>query len=312
VTVPKNQRLAYVFALLTVGLWSTVASAFKLSLRYLQPAELLFYASVVSCFVLLAVILWQGKGGELRRLQREDWLASLGFGTLNPFLYYLVLFKAYELLPAQQAQPINHTWAITLTLLSIPLLRQKINSRQIVAIAVSYLGVLIISTHGRIWSLHFDSPAGVGLALFSTVIWSLYWVFSTRDRREPVIGLFLNFCCSLPLTGGYLAAGAWIAAGADRRSVRGRLYRRVRDGDRLCLLAQGDETVDRYRPDRQPHLHLPVPVPDLHSFSGRRTDPAGDLHRPALHRRRSGSAGQERRSGQGWGATLRQGKREGR
>ncbi len=151
-----------------------------------------------------SVILWQGKGGELRRLQREDWLASIRFGTLNPFLYYLVLFKAYELLPAQQAQPINHTWAITLTLLSIPLLRQKITRRQILAIAVSYLGVLIISTHGRIWSLHFDSPAGVGLALFSTVIWSLYWVFSTRDRREPVIGLFLNFCCSLPLTGGYV------------------------------------------------------------------------------------------------------------
>jgi drug/metabolite transporter (DMT)-like permease len=204
VTEPKNQRLAHVFALLTVGLWSTVASAFKLSLRYLQPAELLFYASIVSCGVLLAVILWQGKGGELRRLQRQDWLASIGFGALNPFLYYLVLFRAYELLPAQQAQPINHTWAITLTLLSIPLLRQKIDRRQFLAIGISYIGVLIISTHGEVLSLHFDSPAGVGLALFSTVIWSLYWVFSTRDRREPVIGLFLNFCCSLPLTGGYL------------------------------------------------------------------------------------------------------------
>nr|WP_280528106.1 DMT family transporter [Desulfoprunum benzoelyticum] len=63
---------------------------------------------------------------------------------------------------------------------------------------------MIISTQGKIWSLHFASPTGVGLALFSTVIWSLYWVFSTRDRREPVVGLFLNFCCSLPLTGGYV------------------------------------------------------------------------------------------------------------
>lgn len=200
----KNQHKAYAYALVTVALWSTVASAFKLSLRYLQPAELLLYATIVSCGVLLAVILMQGRGGELANVDRREWLASCRLGLLNPFLYYLVLFKAYDLLPAQQAQPINHTWAITLTLLSIPLLRQKIGRMQIIAICVSYIGVLVISTRGNLLAMEFDSPAGVGLALFSTLIWSLYWIFSTRDSREPVIGLFLNFCCALPCIAGYV------------------------------------------------------------------------------------------------------------
>lgn len=199
-----NQQKAYVYALATVALWSTVASAFKLSLRYMQPAELLLYATVVSCCVLLTVILAQGRGRELAKTDRRQWLISCRLGLLNPFLYYLVLFKAYDLLPAQQAQPINHTWAITLTLLSIPLLKQKIGRMQILAICVSYIGVLVISTRGDLLAMEFDSPAGVGLALFSTLIWALYWIFSTRDNREPVIGLFLNFCCALPCIAGYV------------------------------------------------------------------------------------------------------------
>ena len=49
--------------------------------------------------------------GELCRLSRRDWQQSLLPGLLNPCLYYLVLFKAYELLPAQQAQALNYSWA---------------------------------------------------------------------------------------------------------------------------------------------------------------------------------------------------------
>jgi len=200
----KNQRQAYGYGIATVLLWSTVASAFKLSLRHLTPVELLFYACLVSCLVLLGVLAGQGKLGLLARLERSDWALSLKLGLLNPVLYYLVLFKAYDLLPAQQAQPLNYTWAITLTLLSIPLLGQSISRLELLAVAVSYLGVLVISTQGDLLGLQFASLPGVGLALFSTVLWALYWIFNTRDRRDPVLALLLNFLCGLPLILVYL------------------------------------------------------------------------------------------------------------
>lgn len=199
-----NQRQSYLYAISTICLWSTIASACKLSLRFMAPAELLFYATLVSCVVLISFILIQKKGGLLLRLSWSDLLFSAKLGFLNPFLYYLILFKAYDLLPAQQAQPLNYTWAITLTLLSIPLLRQRIGRMQILAICISYIGILVISTRGEVLSLHFDSPLGVGLALFSTLLWAFYWIYNTRDHREPVIGLLLNFCCALPLIGVYM------------------------------------------------------------------------------------------------------------
>jgi drug/metabolite transporter (DMT)-like permease len=55
-------------------------------------------------------------------------------------------------------------------------------------------------------SLKFENPFGVVLALGSTVIWALYWIANAKDRRDPVLGLFLNFLCSLPFIGLYLLA----------------------------------------------------------------------------------------------------------
>ncbi len=193
-----DQKKAYLFGLIAVLMWSTVASAFKLSLRYLDPAQLLLYACLTSILVLSTILLVQGRLGLVLRCTRGQYLRSLGLGLLNPFLYYLVLFKAYALLPAQQAQPLNYTWALTLTLLSIPLLGQKISGRDLAAGLICYSGVLVISTRGDLLGLHFSDPLGVALALGSTVIWALYWIYNTRDDRDPVVGLLLNFLCAFP------------------------------------------------------------------------------------------------------------------
>ena len=53
-----NQAKAYLFGISTVLLWSTVASAFKLSLRHMEPVQLLFYANITSILVLFAPRFW--------------------------------------------------------------------------------------------------------------------------------------------------------------------------------------------------------------------------------------------------------------
>jgi drug/metabolite transporter (DMT)-like permease len=199
-----SQKKPYIYALVAVLFWSTVASAFKISLRFLSPVELLLYSSLISCLTLFTIVLLQGKGRQILVLKRVDWLVSLKFGLLNPFLYYLILFKAYDILPAQQAQAINYSWAITLSILAVPLLGQTIKKVDLMAITMSYLGVILISTKGELFALKFDNSFGVGLALLSTIIWAFYWIANTKDHRDPVIGLFLNFVCSVPMIVIYL------------------------------------------------------------------------------------------------------------
>ena len=208
-----RQRLAYAYGLGTVLIWSTVASAFKIALKDLDHYQLLLVADVVSILTLLTILACQGRLGLVRALTRGELLRNCGLGVLNPFLYYLVLFKAYSLLPAQVAQPLNYTWAITLSLLSVPFLGQKLSRRDLAAICVSYLGVVVLSTQGNITRLDFGNPLGVGLALGSTLIWALYWIGNTKNGTDPVLALLLNFLAALPLILGttlvFSALPAW-------------------------------------------------------------------------------------------------------
>lgn len=189
----ERQKQAYLYAISAVLLWSTVASAFKVSLRYLDYLQLLFYASFVSLLVLFVFLLIQNKMRFLFHCSSKEYLRSALLGLLNPFLYYIILFKAYSLLPAQEAQPLNYTWSITLALLSIPLLKQRIRLTSILALIISYFGVLVISTHGNIRAFKFTNPYGVILALGSAVIWALFWIYNIRDQRDAGTKLFLNF-----------------------------------------------------------------------------------------------------------------------
>jgi drug/metabolite transporter (DMT)-like permease len=189
----KNQKQAYIYALSAVFLWSTVATAFKLALRHLHTTELLLIAAFTSMACLFAILWGQSNLHLLRNLTTKDLLWSSILGFLNPFLYYLALFKAYDLLPAQIAQPLNMIWGIVIVLLSIPILKQKIKPRSFLALFIAFFGVVILSTGGNITSLEVKNPLGIALALSCSVIWSFYWLMNARDTMDPILRLFLNF-----------------------------------------------------------------------------------------------------------------------
>ena len=194
-----TDRRAVRMGLGAVMLWSTVATAFSLSLKYLTPLQLVALATGVSwCF--FAVRLFSPEQWHaLRATSSKERIMGLFIGWLNPGLYYLVLFAAYDRLPAQEAMAINYSWGITLALIAAPLLRQRLTPWALFAACISYSGIVVIATRGMPLSLEFAQPLGVGLALLSTLLWSLYWVINTRLSLDPEVNLFLNFSGALPL-----------------------------------------------------------------------------------------------------------------
>ncbi len=188
-----NQRKSYIYAISAILLWSTVATAFKMSLQSMDFMQLLFVASSVSMLVLFLIILQQKKLNLLFATTRRELLFSGFIGFLNPFVYYLTLLKAYSILPAQIAQPLNYTWPIVLVLLSVPLLKQKLHIKSLISLLISFVGVFVISLQGDFTNFKIDQPFGVLLASSSSIIWSLFWIFNMKDKRDEVIKLFLNF-----------------------------------------------------------------------------------------------------------------------
>ncbi len=173
------------YAVLSVLLWSTVASAFKLSLRYMNPLQLLFYASLTS---LVVFGLFYSRKFSLRK----ENLRSAYLGLLV-ILYYTVLFSAYDRLPAQEAQALNYTWPLMLVLLSIPLLGKRPGTRTVLGLSIGFLGALIVATKGNVRGMNFSDPVGVALGLGSAVIWGTYWLLNLRDERPLVEKMFWNF-----------------------------------------------------------------------------------------------------------------------
>jgi drug/metabolite transporter (DMT)-like permease len=170
-----------------------VATAFKLTLKELDFVQVLFFSSWASLFTLLIIIVLQGKIQLIFHQSKKDLINSLFLGLINPTLYYFVLFKAYSLLPAQEAQSLNWTWPIVLTLLSALFLRQKIEIKSIFAILISFSGVMVISTKGDFAELTFRNLTGDLLAVSSSLLWATYWIFNLKDQREPVVKLSTNF-----------------------------------------------------------------------------------------------------------------------
>lgn len=188
----KNLK-PYLYAGLAVFFWSTVATAFKLALREYDFIQVIFFAALVSVFMLFCFLLFQNKLHLIVRQTKKEWLNSALLGALNPLAYYLILFKAYSLLPAQLAQPLNMVWPVTLALLSVPLLKQKIGWLSFVALAISFVGVVFISSQGGINGFANTNWFGVILAVGSSIIWALYWIFNVRDARDQIVKLFSNF-----------------------------------------------------------------------------------------------------------------------
>ncbi len=203
-------RQSYIYALLAIFFWSTVPTAFKISLGELPILLMLGIASVTSAIVLFVLILKERKASLLRRQTGRDVINSAILGLINPFLYYLILLNAYKLLPAQVAQPLNMIWPIILVFLSVPILKQKIAGKSFIALFISFIGVYIISSQGKLFSPGHADIRGVLLATGSSVFWAFYFILNVRDKRDEAIKLFLNFLFgSFYLIIALLITGIW-------------------------------------------------------------------------------------------------------
>ncbi|MEI6575979.1 MAG: DMT family transporter [Bacteroidota bacterium] len=199
-----NQRKAILFALSAVLFWSTAGTAFKLSLKYLEPEQLLFFAALISCLIFLLYILIRRQGNQLIHTSKKGILHSAFLGFLNPFLYYIVLLNAYNMIPAQEAVVLNYTWPLVLVVLSIPLLKQKVGIRGFIALFVSFLGTVIVVTRGDILGFNPGNTTGALMALGSALIWALFWIQNLRDSRDEANKLFWNFLFGTLYAGVYM------------------------------------------------------------------------------------------------------------
>jgi drug/metabolite transporter (DMT)-like permease len=186
-------RRSYFYAALAVLFWSTIPTVFKIGVGELEVIPMLTIATITSTVALFLIVLLGGKWELLLNTSRREMVSSAFLGLINPTIYYIILLKAYKLLPGQVAQPLNMIWPIILVFLSVPLLKQRIPARSFAALLISFAGVYIISSQGDPLHPGSSDPVGVSLALGSSLFWAIYFIFNVMDKRDESVKLFTNF-----------------------------------------------------------------------------------------------------------------------
>ena len=193
----KKNTHSILLALAAVTSWSTVATAFKVALSYLTHFEMLLIASLTSVLIFAIVLTFQSKWQLVTHLNKKQWkeLAFLGF--LNPAAYYLILFKAYDMLPAQVAQPVNYAWPIVLLVLLAVFAKQPIPSKKYIGMFISMAGVVMISLGTGQLSGMSVPVTGVLLAAISAFFWAGYWMVNNKHKHsvDAIVSLFGSFVC---------------------------------------------------------------------------------------------------------------------
>ena len=189
----KNTK-ATLYALVAVLSWSTVATAFKKCLQYLTHFEMVLVASATAMVIFALVLTLQHKWSSLKRFGSREWIYFALLGLLNPVTYYLVLFKAYDLLPAHVAQPINYAWPIVLLVMLALFNGQRIPRGKYLGMFISLGGVALIS----LGSSHGDTQLpllGLLLGFLSAFLWATYWMVNNRnkERTDGTVALSMSF-----------------------------------------------------------------------------------------------------------------------
>ncbi len=110
----------------------------KLGAAYFSSAELVFYRSLIGLVVIFAVVRVNGYSLSTPLLKMHLWRGLSGFFALMLFFY------AITALPLATAVTLNYTSPLFLALLSIFVLKERHGKILLLAIALGFIGVVIL------------------------------------------------------------------------------------------------------------------------------------------------------------------------
>lgn len=196
-------KKVYSLAILAIFLWSTSATVSKLLLGALDSIQVLCTSALFAGLFLLCLTIANGKIRKLKTYTPKDYLHTILIGLPGTFFYYLFLYAGMDRMPASQAMITNYLWPIMSVVFACILLKEKMTLRKVVAIVVSFLGMIIV-VGGNL--------KGQNSALFGTVCCLLaamsYGLFTALNQRfghdKQLSMMIFNFVAFL-LTGVILA-----------------------------------------------------------------------------------------------------------
>jgi drug/metabolite transporter (DMT)-like permease len=154
----------------------------KLSYRYgVDAVTVLMYRMLFAAPLFLALSWWASRGQP--PLTGSDWRVLFGLGFSGYYLASFLDFAGLQYINASLERLILYLNPTIVLLVGVLLFKRRVNRRQVLSLAVSYLGVLVV--FGADLSLSGSHVAlGAALVFASAVSYALYLVFSGETVKR--------------------------------------------------------------------------------------------------------------------------------
>jgi len=169
----------YMFAIITVLIWSTMAAISKMLLMDIPNLETLCVSSFFAVLFLWIMNLKNGTVKEMRRYSLKDYGIMAGLGFVGLFLYSALYYFGLMQMSSQEACIVNYLWPIMLVVFSCIILKEKMTIMKGVAMIFSFIGIVILSTGNSGTS---DSNV-IGGILSCTIAAACYGLFSVLNKK---------------------------------------------------------------------------------------------------------------------------------
>ncbi|MEA4813666.1 MAG: DMT family transporter [Oscillospiraceae bacterium] len=199
----------YLLAGGAVIVWGTGPAVMKTLVASMPAMEVLFLDMLTAAAFLAAFAVGTGKRRLARLYTPKVYLKMAGMGFLGIFVYSALYCWGIKILPVQDACVINYLWPILIVLFSCIVLGEKLTARKAAAIAVSFLGVVLIAakdgTGGGASSG--EMIAGALMCVAAAVSYALFAVLNKKEDKEQTIANAVYFAVAALCSGILMALG---------------------------------------------------------------------------------------------------------
>jgi len=154
----------------------------KLAYRHgVDAVTLIMYRMLFALPLFMLLAWWAGRGKPA--LTQRDWIVVVGLGFTGYYLASFLDFAGLAYVSAGFERLILYLNPTLVLAMGVVLFKRKVTSRQLIALGVSYCGVLLVFGH-ELSALGPHVALGAALVFGSAVSYAIYLVYSGEEVRR--------------------------------------------------------------------------------------------------------------------------------
>lgn len=180
----------YIFALITVLIWATMATVVKVLLSDIPNLQALSISGVFAFLFLFLLNVKTGKIKEMKRYSVKEYGVMSGLGFIGLFLYSALYYYGIGQLSSQEACILNYLWPMMLVVFSCIILKERLTVMKGVAMLCSFFGIVILSV-GNGEATGGNAMTGMVACIVAAACYGLFSVLNKKADFDQNIAMMV-------------------------------------------------------------------------------------------------------------------------